>query len=172
MLLSTSTTFNIQDFSLEKGGKLNNLEIAYETYGDLNTDGDNGVLICHGYTNNQHAAGDDNGWYSGIIGPGKAVDTNQYYVITANMLGSSYGSTGPASINPVSGIPYGLDFPDITIGDMVNSQIRLLDYLGVKQLITVIGNSFGGHLAFQWGVSNSEENKITYLSCQRTKWEQ
>jgi homoserine O-acetyltransferase len=156
VLLSTSTIFNIQDFSLEKGDKLNNLEIAYETYGTLNKDGNNGVLLCHGYTNNQHAAGDDHGWYSGVVGPGKAVDTNHYYVISANMLGSTYGSTGPSSINSARGMPYGLDFPDITIGDMVNSQIRLLDHLGVTQLVTVIGNSFGGHLAFQWGISYSE----------------
>ena len=169
MLLSTSTIFKSNDFSLEKGGKINNLEIAYETYGTLNKNGDNGILVCHGYTNNQHAAGDKHGWYSGIIGPGKAIDTNHYYIITANMLGSSYGSTGPASVNPASGMPYGLSFPDITIGDMINSQIRLLDYLGVKQLITVIGNSFGGHLAFQWGVSYSERIKsiISVVSAPR-----
>ena len=159
MLLSTSTIYKSNDFPLEKGGRLTDLEIAYETYGIINKDRDNGVLICHGYTNNQHAAGDKLGWYSGIIGPGKAIDTNHYYVITANMLGSTYGSTGPASINPASGIPYGLSFPDITIGDMVNSQVRLLDHLGVKKLIAVIGNSFGGHLAFQWGVSYSERIK-------------
>ena len=159
MLLPTSTIFKSNNFSLEKGGKINDLEIAYETYGTLNKDGNNGILICHGYTNNQHAAGDKHGWFSGIIGPGKAIDTNYYYIITANMLGSTYGSTGPASINPTSGMPYGLSFPDITIGDMVNTQIRLLDHLGVKQLIAVIGNSFGGHLAFQWGVSCSERIK-------------
>ncbi len=150
MLLPTSTLFNSRNFPLEKGGELETLDIAYETYGTLNEAGDNGVMVCHGYTNNQHAAGDKRGWFSGLIGPGKAVDTNRYFVVTANMLGSAYGSTGPASTNPATGQPYGLGFPDITIGDMVNTQIRLLDHLGVKHLAAVIGNSFGGHLTFHW----------------------
>jgi homoserine O-acetyltransferase len=159
VLLSTSTLFNSQYFFLEKGGKLDDLQVAYETYGTLNETGNNGILVCHGYTNNQHAAGDESGWYSGLIGPGKAVDTKRYYVIAANMLGSSYGSTGPASINPANGKPYGLDFPDITINDMVNSQIRLLNHLGVNQLVAVIGNSFGGHLTFQWGVAHPDRTR-------------
>ncbi|MDH3637854.1 MAG: alpha/beta fold hydrolase [Gammaproteobacteria bacterium] len=151
MLLPTSALFNGNRLQLEKGGELEALEVAFETYGTLSEAGDNGVLVCHGYTNNQHAAGDANGWFSGLIGPGKAVDTNCFFVVAPNMLGSAYGSTGPASTNPATGKPYGLDFPDITVGDMVNAQIRLLVHLGVKQLAAVIGNSFGGHLACHWG---------------------
>jgi homoserine O-acetyltransferase len=157
MLLATSHLFESTQFALEKGGELASLAVAYETYGTLNEAGDNGVLVCHGYTNNQHAAGDSKGWFSGLIGPGKAVDTNRYFVVATNMLGSAFGSTGPQSINPASNMPYGLDFPDITVGDMVNGQIRLLDNLGVKQLAAVIGNSFGGHLAFHWATTHPEK---------------
>jgi homoserine O-acetyltransferase/O-succinyltransferase len=160
MLLPTSELLTSQDFALEKGGVLPRLDIAYETWGTLNAAGDNGVLICHGYTNNQHAAntgeGDDTGWFAGVIGPGRAVDTDRYFVVAANMLGSAYGSTGPASIDPATGQPYGLKFPDITIGDMVNAQIRLLDHLGVQQMAAVIGNSFGGYLTFHWGTEHPE----------------
>ena len=159
MLLSTSRLFSSQKFPLENGDILSNLDIAYETYGTLNEAKSNSILVCHGYTNNQHAAGDNIGWFSGLIGPGKAINTEAYYVITANMLGSAYGSTGPASIDPTTKKPYGLCFPDITVGDIVNSQIRLLDHLGVKKLISVIGNSFGGHLAFQWGVMQQDRIK-------------
>lgn len=155
MLLPTSELFENTDFSLEKGGNLPNLAIAYETYGTLDKAGNNAVLVCHGYTNNQHAAG-DGGWFSGLIGPGKAVDTDQYFVVAANMLGSAYGSSGPASINPDTSEAYGLDFPDITVGDMVNSQLQLLNHLGVNQLAALIGNSFGGHLAFHLATTHTE----------------
>lgn len=163
MLLPTSTLFNSDGFLLEKGGKFELLEVAYETYGRLNEAGDNGVLVCHGYINNQHAAGDENGWFSGLIGPNKAVDTNRFFVVTSNMLGSAYGSTGPASTNPATGKPYGLDFPDITVGDMVNAQIRLLDHLGVKHLAAVIGNSFGGHLTFHWGTAHPDRTNALII---------
>ena len=156
MLLPTSELFESIDFPLEKGGNLRNLAIAYETYGTLNKAGDNAVLVCHGYTNNQHAAGDD-GWFAGLIGSGKAVDTDRYFVVAANMLGSAYGSSGPASIDPETDSPYGLDFPDITVGDMVNSQLKLLDHLGVNQLAALIGNSFGGHHAFHWATTHAEK---------------
>jgi homoserine O-acetyltransferase/O-succinyltransferase len=148
MILPTSKIYNSSSLALENGGELGELAVAYETWGNLNDAGDNAVLVCHGYTNNPHAAGDDKGWFHGLIGPGKAVDTGRYFVIAANLLGSSYGSTGPASINPETGHPYGLDFPDITVGDMVNAENRLLEHLGVKQLAAVMGNSLGGHLAF------------------------
>ncbi len=156
MLLATSAVFTSHHFRLEKGGELETLDIAYETYGRLNEAGDNGVLVCHGYTNTPHAAGDEQGWFSGLIGPDKAVDTNRYFVVSANMLGSAYGSTGPPSTDPATGNPFGLDFPDITVADMVNAQIRLLDHLGVNQLACVIGNSFGGHLAFHWGTDHPD----------------
>ncbi|MBT6096068.1 MAG: alpha/beta fold hydrolase [Rhodospirillaceae bacterium] len=156
MLLATSQLFTSQDFPLERGGTLPALEVAYETWGTLNAARDNAVLVCHGYTNNQHAAGDENGWFSGVIGPGRAVDTDRFFVVAANMLGSALGSTGPASICPVRGRAYGLDFPDITVGDMVNAQIRLLDHFGIGQLAAVVGNSFGGYLTFHWGTEHPE----------------
>ena len=155
MLLPTSELLFSDAMDLESGGRLEELEIAYETWGELNETGDNAVLVCHGYTNNQHAAG-EGGWFSGVIGPGRAVDTDRMFVVAANMLGSAYGSTGPASIDPASGAPYGLGFPDLTVGDMVKAQIRLLEYLGVRRLTAVIGNSYGGHLAFQWGTAHPE----------------
>ena len=148
MILPASKIFNSDALALENGGELAELAVAYETWGALNDASDNAVLVCHGYTNNQHAAGDDKGWFNGLIGPGKAVDTGCYFVVAANLLGSSYGSSGPASINPKTEQPYGLDFPDITVGDMVHAENRLLDHLGVKQLAAVMGNSLGGHLAF------------------------
>ncbi len=151
MLLSTSRLYTSHDFPLECGDSLPILDVAFETWGSLNAAGDNAVLVCHGYTNNQHAAGDEKGWFSGVTGPGRAVDTDRFFVVAANMLGSALGSTGPASICPIRGRAYGLDFPDITVGDMVNAQIRLLDHLGVNQLAAVIGNSFGGYLTFHWG---------------------
>ncbi|HAA93528.1 MAG TPA: hypothetical protein DCE33_13855 [Rhodospirillaceae bacterium] len=156
MLLATSDLFESHDFTLEKGGILPELSVAYETWGTLNAAGDNAVLVCHGYTNNQHAAG-AGGWFEGLIGPGKAVDTEKYFVVAANMLGSAYGSSGPASIDPASGNPYDLDFPDITVGDMVNSQRQLLDHLGVTELAAVIGNSFGGHHAFHWATMHPDQ---------------
>ena len=163
MLLSTSKLFISNRFALESGDELKTLEIAYETYGTLNSAGDNAVLVCHGYTNNQHAAGDENGWYSGLIGPNKAVDTNSHFVVASNMLGSAYGSTGPAGTNPTTSKPYGLDFPNITVGDMVNAQIRLLDHLGVKQLAAVVGNSFGGHLTFHWGTTHPDRARALVI---------
>jgi homoserine O-acetyltransferase len=156
MLPLTSKLFESGALALENGGELAELAVAYETYGTLNAAGDNGVLVCHGYTNSHHAAGDEAGWFSGLIGPGKAVDTGRYFVVAANLLGSAYGSSSPASINPQTGRPYGLDFPDVTIGDMVNAEARLLDHLGVKQLAAVIGNSLGGHLVFQWATHYPE----------------
>jgi homoserine O-acetyltransferase len=155
MLLPTSELFSSGEFPLTKGGVLPELDTAYETWGTLNAAADNAVLVCHGYTNNQHAAG-PGGWYAGVIGPGKAVDTDRWFVVAANMLGSAHGSTGPASIDPRTGRPYALDFPDITVGDMVNAQIRLLEHLGVGQLAAVIGNSFGGYLTFHWATEHPE----------------
>jgi homoserine O-acetyltransferase len=155
MLLATSELYSSGEFKLEKGSLLPELDVAYETWGTLNAAGDNAVLVCHGYTNNQHAAG-DGGWYAGVIGPGRAVDTERWFVVAANMLGSAHGSTGPRSIDPRTGQPYALDFPDITVGDMVNAQIRLLDHLGVGQLAAVIGNSFGGYLTYHWATEHPD----------------
>jgi homoserine O-acetyltransferase len=117
------------------------------------------VLVTHGFTSSQHAAGkydpsdETAGWWDGLIGPGKAIDTNRYFVIASNMLGSSYGSTAPASLNPKTGRRYGPDFPEITLRDIVTAQKAMLDGLGVTHLVAVAGPSFGGYQAFQWAVT-------------------
>lgn len=154
MLLSTSTLFDVPDFDLELGGKLAPLHLAYETYGALNADASNAILLCHGYTSNPHAAGDEAGWWYNLIGPGRAVDTDRYFVVCSNMIGSAFGSTGPGSTNPATGRPFGPAFPEITTGDMVTAQGLLLDHLGIGALAAVIGFSYGGYLTFQWGVSH------------------
>lgn len=151
-------TFTAYGFELERGGKLPDMTLAYETYGALAPDGRNAILITHGFTSSGHAAGRyapgdaAPGWWNGLIGPGKTIDTNRWFVVSSNMLGSSYGSTAPASINPASGKPYGPDFPTLTLRDIVRAQRLLLDGLGVTRLVAVAGPSFGGFQAFQWSV--------------------
>ena len=152
-------TWTTRDFQLESGVVLPELTLAYESYGRLAADGRNAILVTHGFTSSQHAAGKHSpadeaaGWWDGLIGSGKAIDTNRYYVVASNMLGSSYGSTAPATINPKTGRRYGPDFPDITLRDMVAAQKAMLDGLGVKHLVAVAGPSFGGYQAFQWAVT-------------------
>jgi homoserine O-acetyltransferase/O-succinyltransferase len=152
-------SFTAHDFRLENGAVLPELTIAYETYGRLALDGRNAVLVTHGFTSSQHAAGryspEDGqaGWWDGVIGPGKAIDTDRLFVVSSNMLGSSYGSTSPASLDPRTGKPYGPDFPEISLVDIVRAQRLLLDSLGVKHLVAVAGPSYGGFQTFQWGVT-------------------
>jgi homoserine O-acetyltransferase len=130
--------------------------VAYETYGQLNKDRSNAILILHALSGSAHAAGyhspDDKkpGWWDESIGPGKAFDTNRFFVICSNVLGSCYGSSGPKSINPATGEPYGLHFPVVTIGDMVRAQVKLIDHLGIEQLLCVTGGSMGGMQALEW----------------------
>jgi homoserine O-acetyltransferase len=151
--------FTTQNFRLETGVVLPELTLAYETYGALAADGRNAVLVAHGFTSSQHMAGryapDDAkaGSWDGLIGPGKAIDTDRLFVVSSNMLGSSYGSTNPASRNPATGKPYGPDFPEISVVDIVTAQKALLDHLGIKHLVAVAGPSYGGYQAFQWAVS-------------------
>ncbi len=153
MLLPTSQTFVTQNFNLTSGTVLPELTIGYETWGTLSEDGDNAILLCHGYTNHPHAGGDENGWFHNLMGPGKPVDTDKYFVVCSNMLGSSYGTSGPGSINPDTGKPYGPDFPAYSTRDMVEAQRTLIDTLGIKQLKAVMGYSYGGHLTFMWGAA-------------------
>jgi len=161
-----SKLFTSQNFQLESGVVLPRLTIAYETYGRLAADGRNAVLATHGYTSSHHVAGryrpggaakglkdGDIGTWDKLIGPGKAIDTNRLFVVSSNMLGSSYGSTNPAALNPETGKVYGPDFPRITVGDIVRAQKTLLDHLGVAHLIAVAGPSYGGYQAFQWAVT-------------------
>ncbi len=154
--------FAIRDFRLQNGAVMPKVDIAYETYGRLARDGRNAVLVTHGYTSSHHAAGrnpkngNQPGWWDGLIGPGKAIDTDKLFVVASNMLGSSFGSTNGASLDPRSGRPYGPDFPAITVRDIVAAQKALLDSLGVRHLVAVAGPSYGGYQAFQWAVAYPE----------------
>lgn len=152
MLLPTSKTFTSGKFPLSGGTTLPEVTLAYETYGTLASAGDNAVLLCHGYTSHPHAGGDD-GWFANLMGPGKPLDTDRFFVVCSNMLGSAYGSTGPASVNPATGELYGPDFPRYSPRDMVAAQERLIDHLGIKQMAAVVGYSYGGHLTYLWGAT-------------------
>ncbi len=146
---------------LESGEKLGPITLAYETYGTLNSDKSNAVLTLHALTGDAHAAGfhegdKDPGWWDNMIGPGKAFDTDKYFVICSNVIGGCKGSTGPASVNPKTNKPYGLDFPLITIKDMVNAQAHLIRHLGIEKLLCAAGGSMGGMQVLQWAVSYPE----------------
>jgi homoserine O-acetyltransferase/O-succinyltransferase len=148
----------IGPFEPELGGSLPEVTLAYETWGELNETADNAVLLVHALTGDAHAAGGSDethkrgGWWDPMIGPGRAIDTGRYFVICSNVLGGCSGSTGPASVEPGSGRPYGMRFPVVTIRDMVRVQKRLLDSLGVRKLALVAGGSIGGQQALEWAV--------------------
>lgn len=149
------------DLILEGGEKLTNITIAYETYGRLNKEKSNAIMVCHALSGDAHAAGWHDGdrkpgWWDIIIGPGKALDTNKYFILCSNVLGGCKGTTGPSSINPKTGEPYALDFPIITIKDMVTVQKMLVDHLDIKQLFAVIGGSMGGMQVLQWAISHPD----------------
>ncbi|RJP29607.1 MAG: homoserine O-acetyltransferase [Candidatus Omnitrophota bacterium] len=149
------------ELKLESGQKLGPITLAYETYGQLSQNSDNAILVAHALSGDAHAAGfhegdKEPGWWDAMIGPGKALDTDKYFVICSNVIGGCKGSTGPSSINPESGKPYALDFPVITIADMVKAQKHLIDHLGIKKLLCVIGGSMGGMQALQWVASYPE----------------
>ncbi len=144
-----------EPFRLESGAMLSPVTLAYETYGELNADGSNAILVCHALSGSSHAGG-ESGWWDDCIGPGKAFDTNRFFVICSNVLGSCYGSSGPTSINPATGEPYGLSFPVVTIGDMVRAQVALVDHFGIGQLLTVAGGSMGGMQVLQWASAHPQ----------------
>lgn len=150
------------ELTLDSGQRLGPITLAYETYGHLNKNKDNAILLLHALSGDHHAAGyysaDDRkaGWWDKYIGPGKAFDTNKYFLICSNCIGGCRGSTGPSSINPKTQKPYGLSFPFITIRDMVRAQKGLLDYLGIPRLIAVAGGSMGGMQALEWAVTYPE----------------
>lgn len=145
-------------FALEGGGRLRGVTVAYETWGRLAADGGNAVLVCHALTGDSHAAGASGpghptpGWWDDLIGPGRALDTERLFVVCANVLGGCQGTTGPASIDPASGRPYGSSFPVVTIRDMVRTQEALADHLGVDRWFSVVGGSMGGMQAIEWAV--------------------
>ena len=147
-------------FLMECGTALPSLEIAYTVHGSLNGEGTNAILVCHALTGDAHAADaalpggrTATGWFNGVVGPGRGIDTDRYFVVCSNILGSCYGTTGPASIDPLRGVPYRMSFPQMTIRDMVRAQRLLLDHLGVRRLVTIIGGSLGGMQALEWAAT-------------------
>jgi homoserine O-acetyltransferase len=149
---------------LESGESLSSPTFAFETYGKLNHDRSNAILVCHALSGDAHVAGfhecdEKPGWWDTVIGPGKALDTDRYFVICSNVIGGCKGSTGPSSTNPETGKPYGAKFPVITIQDMVNAQKLLIGHLDISQLYAVVGGSMGGMQALQWTVSYPDAMK-------------
>jgi len=159
-------------FRFESGGTIPELNLRYETYGHLNEARDNAVLICHALSGDHHCAGvyrlDERkqGWWNFVVGPGKPIDTSRYFVICSNVLGGCSGSTGPGSINPETGRRYNLDFPKLTVRDMVRAQTLLLDHLGIERLHCVIGGSMGGMQTLQWAIDVPERvGRYIALAC-------
>jgi homoserine O-acetyltransferase len=147
--------------ALDSGMSLAPLQIAYQTYGTLNAARSNAILVCHAMTGDQHVANEHpvtgkKGWWATMVGPGKPIDTERYFVICSNVLGGCMGTSGPAATNPATGRPYGLDFPVVTIRDMVRAQAMLIDHLGIDTLLCVIGGSMGGMQVLQWAASYPE----------------
>jgi homoserine O-acetyltransferase/O-succinyltransferase len=151
-----------EPIALRSGAELPSYDIAYETYGELNAARSNAVLVCHALNASHHVAGfyenekGNIGWWDNLVGPGKPLDTRRFFVVGTNYLGSCFGSTGPASVNPASGKPWGADFPVVTVEDWVETQARLADRLGIERFAAVIGGSLGAMQALQWTLSFPE----------------
>ncbi len=158
-IVSAQRAFFDTPLTFKSGAVLPRYELVYETYGKLNADKSNAILICHALSGHHHVAGyyanDEKnvGWWDNMVGPGKPIDTDKFFVIGLNNLGGCHGSTGPSSIDPQTGKPYGASFPVVTVEDWVNAQARLADQLGITQFAAVIGGSLGGMQAMQWGLS-------------------
>lgn len=158
-----------QPLILKSGAVLPQYHLAYETYGELNAAKTNAVLICHALSGNHHVAGryspEDKypGWWDNLVGPGKPLDTNKFFVIGLNNLGGCHGSSGPSSVNPLTDRPYSATFPVVTVEDWVESQARLLDYLGIDQLAAVIGGSLGGMQALHWNIVYPERVRHAFV---------
>jgi homoserine O-acetyltransferase len=157
-MIVEANTVGFDSISLDNGAMLAPIEVAYETYGELNAAKSNAILVLHAFSGDAHAAGISHetgkpGWWDNMIGPGKAFDTNKYFVICTNVLGGCRGTTGPASIDPKTGCPYAMSFPVITVGDMVRAQKMLIDSLGIQRLLAVSGGSMGGMQALEWAVA-------------------
>ena len=154
-----------RELALQSGAKLGPITLAYETYGELNADRSNAILVLHALSGDAHLAGVHDpkdpkpGWWDEAVGPGKAFDTDKYFVICSNVIGGCRGSTGPSSVNPKTGKPYALSFPVVTIADMVEAQGWLLDHLKIEKLLAVVGGSMGGMQALQWTVSHPDRVK-------------
>ena len=157
-MIVEANSVRFDSLALDSGATLAPVEVAYETYGTLNAAKSNAILVLHAFSGDAHAAGISHetakpGWWDNMIGPGKAFDTNSYFVICSNVLGGCRGTTGPASINPATGCPYAMSFPVITIGDMVRLQKMLIDWFGISKLLAVTGGSMGGMQALEWAVA-------------------
>ncbi len=161
-IVAPQTAHFTEPLTLKSGQVLSQYHLVYETYGKLNADKSNAVMICHALSGNHHVAGkydesDKNpGWWDNLIGPGKPLDTNKFFVIGLNNLGGCHGSSGPLSTNPATDKPWGASFPVVTVEDWVSSQVRLADYLGIHQLAAIIGGSLGGMQALQWTIAYPE----------------
>jgi len=156
-MIVAASSVRFDSLSLDSGARLSPVEVAYETYGELNARKTNAILVLHAFSGDAHAAGISHetgkpGWWDNMIGPGKAFDTDKYFVICSNVLGGCRGTTGPSSVNPETGCPYAMTFPVITIGDMVRLQKMLVDWFGIQRLLTVSGGSMGGMQALEWAV--------------------
>jgi len=157
-IVTPSTVHFDQPLALTSGGVINEYDLVYETYGTLNSERSNAVLICHALSSNHHVAGYHSmqdrkpGWWENMVGPGKPIDTNRFFVVGCNNLGGCFGSTGPSSINPKTGKPFGPDFPFVTVRDWVESQARLSDKLGIDTWAAVVGGSLGGMQVLQWSI--------------------
>src|SRR5215470_8110620 len=148
-MIVEASSVQFDSLSLDNGATLAPVEVAYETYGELNARRTNAILVLHAFSGDAHAAGvspitGKPGWWDNMIGPGKAFDTNRYFVICSNVLGGCRGTTGPASVNPITGCPFGMSFPVVTIADMVRLQKMLTEHLGIERLLGVAGGSMGG----------------------------
>ena len=154
-MITEVATAAFAQIDLDCGAALPSVEVAYETYGELNAAKSNAILALHAFSGDAHAAGED-GWWSNMIGPGKAFDTDRYFVICSNVLGGCRGTTGPGSVNPETGCPWAMSFPSVSIGDMVRLQKMLIDHLGIDRLLAVAGGSMGGMQALEWAVTYPE----------------
>ena len=160
MIVQTKSV-RFDSISLDGGSTLAPVDVAYQAYGALNAARSNAILVSHAFSGDAHAAGispetGKPGWWDNMIGPGKAFDTNKYFVLCSNVLGGCRGTTGPSSVNPATGKPYAMSFPIITVGDMVRLQKMLVEHLGIQRLLTVTGGSMGGMQALEWAVAHPE----------------
>lgn len=161
-IVQAQTAHFSEPLALKSGETLPAYDLVYETYGTLNAERSNAVLICHALSGNHHVAGKYSesdkypGWWDNLVGPGKPLDTDRFFVIGLNNLGGCHGSTGPSSINPATGKPWGAAFPLVTVEDWVTTQVRLADHLGIDQLAAVVGGSLGGMQALQWTIAHPE----------------
>src|ERR1041385_8615720 len=154
-MITETATATFAELTLDAGTTIAPVEVANETYGELNAARNNAILIAHAFSGDAHAAG-EGGWWTNMIGPGKAFDTDRYFVICSNVIGGCRGSTGPGSINPETGCPWAMTFPVVTISDMVRLQKKLVEHLGIARLLAVAGGSMGGMQALEWAVAYPE----------------